>query len=370
MGEGGADLTARLADVWRLCLGLLVFLLVLFRGPALLAAAWGNLGYVGLAAQALGSAVVRADAETALQRAEALAPRSSFARGLGWLSMRQGRQDEAERSLRRAWTLNPRDPLAGFFLGQGLWEEGERGEALEAWRGAGAAAYFLTQGKELQTAGRWEEAEGVLRLAVELDPQSWEAHLELGEALLRNRKVQGAIQEFRLALATCPPEKAADAYLWLGHAYRSAKDREQALSAYREAYARAPRDEYLPYYAYYVGLVLLELDRLDEAEVFLRESVRAAPHAPNHYLLARVYMQREDWAGAARELEQAVALAPSALWYREPLGDMYVKQGKMEAALEAYRVAFCLAKPGSKERERIGKKVEALGTSEVACEGE
>ncbi len=358
---------------WRPTLGALILLLsvALLQGPTLLAAAWGNVGYVGLAAEGLETGTSRPGAEQALLHAQALAPtqRAGFARGLGWFYMRQGRQDEAERSLRQAWALNPQDSLAGFFLGQVLWEVGERGEALEVWRRAGVAAYFLTQGKELQAAGRWEEAEGVLRLAVELAPQSWEAHLELGEVLLRNRKVEQALQAFRQALALCPQDEELEVYLWLGHAYRAAKDRDKALWAYREAYARAPRDTYLPYYAYYVGLTLLELGRLDEAEAFLQGSVPAAPHAPNHYLLARIYLQREDWARAAEELERAVALAPSALWYYEALGDVYRKQGRTEAALEAYEAAFCLAAPGSKERERIAKKVEALGTA-VVCEGE
>ena len=342
------------------------------RGPALLAAAWTNVGYVGLAAQALGVAAVGPDAGAALQRALALAPAqgASPSRGLGWLWLSEGRQDEAIRALQEAVAVAPHDAVAGFFLGQALWEAGDRREALDAWRQAGAAVYFLTQGQELQLQGRWQEAEGVLRLALELDPQSWEAHLELGEALMRNRKVEQALQEFHLALALCPAEKALDVYVWLGHGYRAAKEREKALWAYREAYARAPRDQDLPYYAYYVGLTLLELERLDEAEAFLRESVQAAPHAPNHYLLARLYMQREDWAAAARELENAVALGASAIWYYEPLGDAYLKQGKTEAALGAYKAAFCLAAPGSKDRERIGKKVQALGTTEVLCEGE
>ncbi|HEC35651.1 MAG TPA: tetratricopeptide repeat protein [Anaerolineae bacterium] len=353
---------------WQFVLGLVLTLaaVVAFGGRGIAAAAWGNAGFVGLARTALqgGSA---GSAAQALERARLLAQEAGFARGLGRLSMLQDRQAEAIGSLQEALAACPEDRIAAFFLGQALWQAGEQEPAIAAWRQAGAAPYFVSLGQRLNAAGHLEEAMEAWRLALEIDPQSWQAHLEVGRALRRSRQPEEAIRELAVALDLCPLEAEVQVYAEMGHAYRAARNLDRALWAYRETYARLPAGNA---YAYLIGSILYEQGRYAEARQYLCRLLQGTPHAPSHYLLARISIQQEDWAGAERELAQAIALAPSVPEYHEWLGEVYRAQGNSQAAVEAYRAAFCLAPPESRARERIGGKIQALGGELIGCEGE
>jgi Flp pilus assembly protein TadD len=56
---------------------------------------------------------------------------------MGWVAYRQGRLDEAEEFLRRAWKLD-QNPEIAAHLGEVLWISGKKEEAVKAWRDAQA----------------------------------------------------------------------------------------------------------------------------------------------------------------------------------------------------------------------------------------
>jgi tetratricopeptide (TPR) repeat protein len=74
------------------------------------------------------------EAEALIRQAYILQPHeASIIDSMGWISFRQGRLEEAEQFLRRAWQLD-RNPEIAAHLGEVLWHSGKREEAIKTWR--------------------------------------------------------------------------------------------------------------------------------------------------------------------------------------------------------------------------------------------
>jgi tetratricopeptide (TPR) repeat protein len=82
-----------------------------------------------------------------------------------------------------------------------------------------------------------------------------------------------------------------------------------------------------------LGTLLLRLDRLDEAEAYLRDSVSIDPRFPvAHLRLGQLLERKKLYEEAIAELERAAKLDPT---YPEPhyaLGRIYRKRGDSKAA--------------------------------------
>jgi len=78
------------------------------------------------------------EAEALIRQAYILQPHeASIVDSMGWVAYRQGRLEEAEEFLRRAWKID-RNPEIAAHLGEVLWMGGKKEEAVKAWRDAQA----------------------------------------------------------------------------------------------------------------------------------------------------------------------------------------------------------------------------------------
>jgi Flp pilus assembly protein TadD len=74
------------------------------------------------------------EAEALIRQAYILQPNeSSIIDSMGWVAYKQGRFEEAEQFLRRAWQLD-RNPEIAAHLGEVLWQSGKQEEAVKTWR--------------------------------------------------------------------------------------------------------------------------------------------------------------------------------------------------------------------------------------------
>lgn len=74
------------------------------------------------------------EAEALIRQAYILQPNeASIIDSMGWIAYRQGRLAEAEEFLRRAWRLD-RNPEIAAHLGEVLWQQGKKEQAVETWR--------------------------------------------------------------------------------------------------------------------------------------------------------------------------------------------------------------------------------------------
>src|SRR5207248_3343849 len=92
----------------------------------------------------------------------------------------------------------------------------------------------------IDSNGRHEEAEQLLRQATQVRPDSWDPFFELGQFLYNKHRYREAIVPLEKAAAkpNCWPK----VYHTLGHAYRQVGDLERSLAAWERAKKREPKD--------------------------------------------------------------------------------------------------------------------------------
>jgi predicted O-linked N-acetylglucosamine transferase (SPINDLY family) len=229
-------------------------------------------------AVALGGLGRRAEAVDAADRARRLAPGSAEAQntvGLQLLALHAF--PEARECFERAIALAPAHPFA-----------------------------YSNLGKLLQTLRLYDEAEGFLRKAIELQPNLAALHVNLGGILNALSRYQAAESACRRAIELEP--SAAQAWSNLGVSLLARGDVEAAEAACRKAIALDSRS---PEAWSNLGSTLLEQFRLDDAEAACRRALVLDPgSALPHEVLARISIQRSDFATAVREFDRALERDP------------------------------------------------------------
>ena len=124
------------------------------------------------------------------------------------------------------------------------------------------------------------------------------------------------------------------AYDQLGLCYAGLNQTDEAILAYKEAIQLNQQQALRwPWPSMNLGTLLLRMERLDEAEAYLRDSVSIDPRFPiAHMRLGQVLERKERYEEAIAELEQAANLDPT---YPEPhyaLGRIYRKRRDFKAA--------------------------------------
>jgi tetratricopeptide (TPR) repeat protein len=231
----------------------------------------------------------------------------------------------------------PRSPGLLRLLGGVLFVTGEYLDSAIALEKAEALApldarsrFTLAMAYVVLRQGRWARPQ--LETLIAADPRSplypyWLARLEYDE-----EHYAAAVNGFRNALALDPGYvKAHDN---LGLALDALGRYDEALRSYEEALRlNRARAAHSPWPALNLGLLLMRLDRLEEAEPLFRESAREDPRfAPAPYQLGIVLEKKGQAAEAIAALGQAAALDPR---YAEPhyaLARLYRRAGETEKA--------------------------------------
>ena len=190
--------------------------------------------------QNLGSALMQTDPAAAIAEMRelvALAPDYPIChRCLGGALSRVGRVQEAEKEFRIAMSADPADPVVHVQVG-GIREfEKNYDAALSEYRKAAALndseAYGMI-GRVLLLKKDFPAAIDALKRAEQLEPAKWENHELHGEALQTTGDGDGAIAEYRQALALAPKEPSPR--LNLAALQEQKGDWLLALNSYRQA---------------------------------------------------------------------------------------------------------------------------------------
>jgi tetratricopeptide (TPR) repeat protein len=249
-----------------------------------------------------------ADAEEAFQRVLEADPANVAAHlGLSMLYLRQlGREELALESAQQAVDLAP--------------DSAEAHAALAQARGA------LLDGSEALAAAE---------KAVALDAKSAAAQIALAEAYRLDRQIDKALEAAEQAVALAPEQGAA----WevLASVYSDIADFGRARVAYEKAVALEPD------YAHWHDALAQLLARLDQTSKAIAEFQRAMALAPDDLHarlgLARVFIDRSRFAEANQIIQRATELAPelpdpilTAAYYQQ-------EQGESDKAIELFRQA-------------------------------
>ena len=252
-------------------------------------------------------------------------------------ALKAGAYDRAQAVLLEAYGRAPRSPALLRLLGGVLFVTGEYLDSAIALKKAeelepldARSRFTLAMAYVVLRQRRWARPE--LETLAAADPRNplypyWLARLEYDE-----EHYAAAVEGFRRALALDPGYLKA--YDNLGLALDALGRYDEAIQSSEEALRlNRARAAHSPWPALNLGLVLMRLDRLDEAETLFRESAREDPRfAPAAYQLGVVLEKRGRNAEAAAALGEAVRLDPR---YAEPhyvLARLYRRAGENEKA--------------------------------------
>ncbi|KAG9335195.1 hypothetical protein JZ751_005547, partial [Albula glossodonta] len=221
-------------------------------------------------------------------------------------------------------TVNP--AKAWGNLGNVLKNQGKMTEAERAYRNAlyyrrNMADMLYNLGLLLQESNKFSEALHYYKLAIGSRPTLASAYLNTGIVLMN----QGHLDEAKRTFLTCadiPDENLKDPHAHkssvtsclynLGKLLHEQGHQEEAISVYKEAIQKMPR-QFAPQSLYnMMGEAYMRLNRLSEAGHWYRESLRAKPdHIPAHLTYGKLLAITGQKTEAERYFLKAIQLDPT-----------------------------------------------------------
>lgn len=208
---------------------------------------------------------------------------------------------------------------------------------------------FLRRAQIAWRQGQFQEAVRAYRQALEINPESAQAHYGLGLALAQLQKYPEAVDSFRAAVRFEP--EWATAYKDLGVAYLKVKNWPQAAQAFRSSLQYQPED---PEAHYNLGVALGKLGRHQEALKAFKEALRLKPNyvaALNNLGMANIKLSR--WDEAKRSFDQALTLKPNNSEAHLGLLAYYIQHGDRQAAARTYQTLVSLDKSLARKADEI-----------------
>ncbi|KAI4825254.1 hypothetical protein KUCAC02_020941 [Chaenocephalus aceratus] len=211
-------------------------------------------------------------------------------------------------------------------LGNVLKSQGEMEEAEQAYRNAlyyrsNMADMLYNLGLLLQESNKFSEALHYYKLAIGSRPTLASAYLNTGIILMN----QGRLDESKRTFLTCadiPDENLKDPHAHkssvtsclynLGKLLHEQGHQEEALTVFKEAIQKMPR-QFAPQSLYnMMGEAYIRLNKLTDAEHWYRESLRAKPdHIPAHLTYGKLLAMTGQKTEAERYFLKAIQLDPT-----------------------------------------------------------
>jgi len=215
---------------------------------------------------------------------------------LGMSSFKSGRFEVAERMIRRALAVNPKQPFYHFNLSN-----------------------------VLRTLNRNEESLASLNRSLELKPDMVEGLYNLGNLRMNEKKLEEAIALYQRVLAINPDY--VDALCNLGTAYRQLMRLDEAVEIFRKALALTPQN---PDFYCNLGDSLHVQGKLDEAVALYKRTLELNPkHFKACNCLCNANFDLGNLAESVSWCEQTLAIKPD-------YGDALMNQCLLQLLLGDY----------------------------------
>src|SRR5581483_3565880 len=200
---------------------------------------------------------------------------------------------------------------------------------------------LIAQAEQAEDANNPKAAADLYRRALQLKPDSGDAHWGLADALYLQHEYDVAIKEYEAAIAAGQNE--AGVYNNYTNAlFRSGTvtNRERSIDYYRKAIERNPASS-----DSYAGLsnALRVQKKLQEAKQAADKAVQLNPDSSlAHSVLGRALGDLKDFPTAIIEANKAISLAKRDAFAWVNLGGIYYLQGELMEELKAYLTARSL----------------------------
>lgn len=209
----------------------------------------------------------------------------------------------------------------------------------------------------------WRDDETYYRVTLAAVPEAESLRLNLGAVYWNLGRGDAAEREWRRALAVSPG--SAMLLNNLGLVYAGRKQTDDAIAYFRRAMELRPNytDAHLN-----LGRVYETLGRNREAEEQLRAAVALAPLSiQTRNELGKFYFAAGRWQDAAEQYEASAASIPNLQAF-DALGDLASRQGRRDAAEQAYRSAIGLEPFDSQAQFGLARILTAEGHKSEAAD--
>ena len=207
---------------------------------------------------------------------------------------------------------------------------------------------------------RISQAIDVLRRAIEKNPQSAQAHADLGALLENQGNVVEAEKHYRQAVQQ---ENASTKALYnLGMMLAKRNNFAEAIDFLQRARTASPSDEDIHYD---LGLALAVRGDDELAMSELREAIRIEPlYTKAHYNLAVLLARKGQGREAIASLRAAINSDPLFAKAHYQLGVMLAQSGAYEESIRSYRQALEIEPDMTQAHENLGKLLAQMGQTD------
>ena len=204
--------------------------------------------------------------------------------------------------------------------------------------------------------GELDAAEAAYRRTLALDPGSAPALNNLGNVLRLKGDLAGAEEAYNRSLQLLP--SYPEALINLAGLLNKRGQFEAALRLYQQA---EPLAANRPEFHNNRGLCHLELGQFTEAERALRRSISLDPdNASSHYNLGGALEGLHKQSEAEAAYRRASRLDAAFAKPHFKLAQLYERQGRVTASVEAYEMFLSLWHGDAEFSERLGSRVDSL----------
>ncbi|HVA18102.1 MAG TPA: tetratricopeptide repeat protein [Candidatus Dormibacteraeota bacterium] len=261
---------------------------------------------------------------------------------LGYVYTAQAEKDKAIAEYRKAIALDPKMVQAYLNLGISLLGDDAKA-AIAPLQKAAALNYGYAQGHYLlgtaeDRAGQSQNALKEYTIAVRLDPNDYASHMALARAELTAGNAGAAEREFREALKLKANDKEAE--LGLAQSLIGEKKAADAAAALDDYLRQNPDDVKARVTR---ASLLTQLGKDDEALAELDRASKSGTESLEALKLrATIYYGKMDFANAAAVLQKASAIAPQDADIRAKLGHALLENKDYAGAARELNEAFRL----------------------------
>lgn len=267
---------------------------------------------------------------------------------LGYLLLVQERWDEAEFFIKKAFSMNPHDPLGIERLGLLHYAMGELEEARESFLvlfklGKGSSRIHNYLGEIMHQMGEFEKALFYFEQCIKVNPEFYEANLGRAQVLEDMDRFTDAIECYNQMIPNLEEEEdLIDVLMSLASCQYRMGQMERAHGTYRKVLQLIPDD---PTVLNNIGLMYLESGRLDAAQSYLSQSLKAEETFEALFNLGRCHVQNSRLRLARSSFRSALKLSSnldemSQCYYQ--LGRVQLELGKNQMAFESLKRALDL----------------------------
>ncbi|MBU2699889.1 tetratricopeptide (TPR) repeat protein [Sporomusaceae bacterium BoRhaA] len=215
---------------------------------------------------------------------------------------------------------------------------------------------YLKKGKELANNGDWQQAKQIFCKAIQIMPDSAEAHYYLGIASKELQDWEKSIEYLSLAIALAP--NYSEAHFMLGIIFSDCRQWKEAAASYYNTIKLKP-DWAEAYFR--LGIVLISLNRPEGAESCFRTVIGLKPDYSDAYnSLGILYSRRNMLSKALQSFSRCVDLNPDQPIAHNNLGLTLQKLKRYREAEMSFKKAIELNPQYAKAFNNLGLIYEQL----------